>query len=572
MKKLILLISLLAIFFAGYTQYEDVLPIKTSSLASDTIRVVKDGESALMLRSTLQSDLTDTTNAHLIRIEALEGAGGNVTKVGTPVNGQIGLWTGDGTMKGDANLTFDYYGTDLLVIGQVGSQYNVMDVARVQLHGDAVNPGFQSNMNSNSAGNLNTYYRGGGTIASPIAAPTDASMLITQYYAHDGTTNRVAAEYEVLVDGSIATDDFDAKYMWSLKEGVGAPVEKMSLDVDGLTIQEGLDVGGSATNFTGLGSDDAEDHVLAIDDGTGLLTKRSVASLPGGVQISGTPTATNLAIWDDPSSVGDDDELYWVELDDVLVVGNNGRISRGRGFVSDKLYDPSTPYTNGGHAFSDDNEITMNATGGYTSYDARALFSGTLDVNHHAGYQVRTAYNCTAAVDRLVGFQSLMSTDAGAGITTQHSGFVMRNPGGSGVITNLFGIHIERLTRGGTTNALIRLGGSYADPATVTDVDMDLISLAVTGSPTIEWDESEDGFAFTKSVAVDGAISQTPISHSLTDGAPTDAEIDSATGTTPATAGSGWKRLILDSDGSALMYIIISDGSNWQYTTMTIAL
>ena len=67
-------------------------------------------------------------------------------------------------------------------------------------------------------------------------------------------------------------------------------------------------------------------------------------------------------------------------------------------------------------------------------------------------------------------------------------------------------------------------------------------------------------------------IKQTPISHSLTDGAPTDAQIDAATGTTPAAAGSGWKRLILDSDGSALMYIIISDGSNWQYTALTIAL
>ena len=62
------------------------------------------------------------------------------------------------------------------------------------------------------------------------------------------------------------------------------------------------------------------------------------------------------------------------------------------------------------------------------------------------------------------------------------------------------------------------------------------------------------------------------ISHSLTDGAPTDAQIDSATGTTPAAVGSGWRTTILDSDGSALLYIIISDGSNWQYTAMTIAL
>lgn len=37
--------------------------------------------------------------------------GGDVTKVGTPVNDQLGVWTGDGTIEGDANLTWD--GTEL---------------------------------------------------------------------------------------------------------------------------------------------------------------------------------------------------------------------------------------------------------------------------------------------------------------------------------------------------------------------------------------------------------------------------------------------------------------------------
>jgi len=32
---------------------------------------------------------------------------GDVTKVGTPANNQVGVWTGDGTLEGDAALTFD---------------------------------------------------------------------------------------------------------------------------------------------------------------------------------------------------------------------------------------------------------------------------------------------------------------------------------------------------------------------------------------------------------------------------------------------------------------------------------
>lgn len=46
--------------------------------------------------------------------------GGDVVKVGTPVDGQVGVWTGDGTIEGDAALTFDTT-TDSLVIGASGN-------------------------------------------------------------------------------------------------------------------------------------------------------------------------------------------------------------------------------------------------------------------------------------------------------------------------------------------------------------------------------------------------------------------------------------------------------------------
>jgi hypothetical protein len=35
------------------------------------------------------------------------GGSGDVSKVGTPVDNQIGVWTGDGTIEGDASLTYD---------------------------------------------------------------------------------------------------------------------------------------------------------------------------------------------------------------------------------------------------------------------------------------------------------------------------------------------------------------------------------------------------------------------------------------------------------------------------------
>lgn len=67
-------------------------------------------------------------------------------------------------------------------------------------------------------------------------------------------------------------------------------------------------------------------------------------------------------------------------------------------------------------------------------------------------------------------------------------------------------------------------------------------------------------------------IVQAQMSGALTDGTPTDAEIDAATGTTPAAVGAGWKRTIKDTNGTGLLYIVESDGTNWFYSVMAKAL
>lgn len=50
---------------------------------------------------------------------AVPAGSGDVSKVGTPVNNQIGVWTGDGTLEGDASLTFDTT-TDTLSVAASG--------------------------------------------------------------------------------------------------------------------------------------------------------------------------------------------------------------------------------------------------------------------------------------------------------------------------------------------------------------------------------------------------------------------------------------------------------------------
>jgi hypothetical protein len=69
-------------------------------------------------------------------------------------------------------------------------------------------------------------------------------------------------------------------------------------------------------------------------------------------------------------------------------------------------------------------------------------------------------------------------------------------------------------------------------------------------------------------VIASGIIVQ-QLSGSLTDGTPTDAEIDAVIGDTPAGVGAGFQVTIKDSDGTGSLYKVESDGTNWFYIEMT---
>ena len=57
----------------------------------------------------LIQDTSDSNNLKYVDISDLPSGGGsgNVTKVGTPVDNQVGVWTGDGTIEGTTGLTYD---------------------------------------------------------------------------------------------------------------------------------------------------------------------------------------------------------------------------------------------------------------------------------------------------------------------------------------------------------------------------------------------------------------------------------------------------------------------------------
>jgi hypothetical protein len=117
------------------------------------------------------------------------GGGGDVYKVGTPVNNQLGVWTGDGTIEGDADLTFD--GTNLFVTGNVTSDQNRTQStltnpstydytsgakARINLTAD-VSDMTITNLPDGSEGSLEVYQDATGNRTFTIAGSTGYTTL-----------------------------------------------------------------------------------------------------------------------------------------------------------------------------------------------------------------------------------------------------------------------------------------------------------------------------------------------------------------------------------------------------------
>jgi len=51
----------------------------------------------------------------------------------------------------------------------------------------------------------------------------------------------------------------------------------------------------------------------------------------------------------------------------------------------------------------------------------------------------------------------------------------------------------------------------------------------------------------------------------LTDGAPTDAELDALIASTPAAKGAGWSCFVIDDGGTEVNYYVVSNGTAWVY-------
>lgn len=148
-----------------------------------------------------------TTNGAAANPSWTTAGAGDVTKVGTPVDQQVGVWTGDGTLEGNDGLTFvnesdSGFSTDQLFIGKTDNDAGV----GLNVQDDGAGAGALFARHQDSTGGPAIYsYKGRGTGASPSAVQSGDSLGEFLFRGYDGSTYETTAEIEVE-----ATENFGA--------------------------------------------------------------------------------------------------------------------------------------------------------------------------------------------------------------------------------------------------------------------------------------------------------------------------------------------------------------------------
>ncbi len=186
---------------------------------------------------------------------------GNVTKVGTPVDNQVGVWTGDGTIEGDTALTFDTatntLTTEIIVASTAGTPANFKNTT------DAVN-------------------NFGLILESVRATPANGSEIGLSF-KH---TNSVSAQEEfarIICYATDTTDNSEDGTLAFVTTTAGSPAVELSLDGSSLYpyTTDGLTLGTSAKQWSDLFL--AEGGVINWDNGDMTMTQAgNVLTIAGG--------------------------------------------------------------------------------------------------------------------------------------------------------------------------------------------------------------------------------------------------------------------------------------------------
>jgi len=320
-----------AVYYLPFAPYDEVTPDTSYTPPSNGSGVPAGGTTGQVLAKASAADGD---------AEWATAGAGDVLKVGTPVATRLGLWTGDGTLGDDANLSFNTTG-DLLTVG-AGS------LTRAGAHALTFTTTGTTNVTFPTGGTVYTSGGSGADVAvtdggTGRSTSTTAYGLIAAGTTATGAHQTLAAgaTTEILVGGGAA-----ALPVWTTATGTGAPVRASaptftssvtagaaggttgSFALKGTTSGTvTLTVGAAAGTYTlTLPADDGTADQFLKTDGAGALTWSTPAGTGDVVKV-GTPANNQVGVWTGDGTIEGDAALTFDTTTDALLIGA-GSITR----------------------------------------------------------------------------------------------------------------------------------------------------------------------------------------------------------------------------------------------------
>jgi len=335
---------------------------------------------------------------------------------------------------GTAGVTID----GLLIKDQnIGTQSLYQGIAYLtgwDLRDEATDINNYIRLYSNTAGDTcqQRIFRYGGTIASPAAAPTSASLKEVTGYAYDGAALRAITKYIIKVDGSVASDNVAGKHWWYVRpSGVAASLTlMMSLSTNGLTLKTGATVDTIETTLTDdathiansaaiyaaiAGASPAAHHTTHENGGSDEI---DVTDLSGLLADGQTPLSHTHGNITNAGAIGSTANLPIITTTSgVLTVGSFGTGANTFCQGNDsRLSDARTPTAHAAsHQSGGGDTINHDSLTGFVSdehFDHTGITIGTAATSGlNGGGAISGSLALVLAVDRLTAVTTLQTTD-----------------------------------------------------------------------------------------------------------------------------------------------------------------
>lgn len=236
---------------------------------------------------------------------ATPAGSGDVSKVGTPVDNQVGVWTGDGTIEGTAGLTYD--GSALGVTGNITVSGTVDGVDIAARDHDAVTVTDSSEIDFTLTGqNITASIIAGSIDESKLDTSVNASLDLADSAVQDSSTDTLTNKTINGDNNTISNLDLGNEVDWAAADDVTtasafesgdkvlifeAGVGMRKVDYDDLPA--GTAEGDAITDLPNNNTVADTDLVVIVDDpgGTPAKEKRTIAEI--GTQIVNTTRVTS---------------------------------------------------------------------------------------------------------------------------------------------------------------------------------------------------------------------------------------------------------------------------------------